>query len=485
MAQSTPVAAPSSLADEDSSPPPALSQASLDLSAAVREARQSRVRWSERIGYALGDSASNLFWKTFEFFLVLYYTDVFGLTPASVATMLLVTRVWDAAADPLMGLLADRTSTRWGKFRPYVLLGAPALALSAILAFTTPDGGAGTKLAYAYVTHTLLMLAYTVVNVPYSALLGVMTDDPVERTRLSSLRFAGAFVAGVFVQKFTLDLVALFGRGDEARGWQHTMALYGLVGLALLVVTFVTTRERVAPAREVKPSLRADLAALLSSRPWLTLFGLGLLVIVAFWVRGGASAYYFKYFVGDSALLGWFLASGGIAALLGALLTTEVSRRLGKRNAYAALMALSALTMAALFWVPPESLVAIFALNALGAFLLGPTAPLVWSMYADTADHTEWRTGRRATGLVFAAAMFGTKLGGALGGFCTGMLLTWFGYVAGAEQSAETLRGLVLMMSFVPAGVCALAALLVLGYPLDESTLTRILRELRARREQA
>ncbi len=443
--------------------------------------RGGSVGWLERIGYSLGDSASNLFWKTFEFFLVLYYTDVFGLSPASVGTMLLVTRVWDAAIDPLVGMLADRTSTRWGKFRPYVLLGGPALGVSAVLAFTTPDLSGSSKLLYAYVTHSLLMLAYTVVNVPYAALLGVMTDDPQERTRLSSYRFAGAFVAGVLVQKLTLDLVGWLGNGNEARGWQLTMGLYGVLGMLLFVVTFFTTSERIPPQR-TETSFGADVRALLSSRPWLTLFGLGLLVIVAFWVRGGASAYYFKYFVRDPELLGWFLASGGVAALLGALLTAQVSRLLGKRGAYAALMAAAAVTMFALYWVRSENLVLIFGLNALGAFLLGPTAPLVWSMYADTADHTEWRTGRRATGLVFAAAMFGTKLGGALGGWVTGALLTFFGYVAGIQQSAETLRGLSLMMSIVPGAVCALAAVLVLTYPLDEKTLERIMSELRATR---
>jgi len=436
----------------------------------------------ERVGYALGDSASNFYWKTFEFFLVLYYTDVFGLSPASVGILLLVTRLSDAVADPVMGLLADRTTTRFGKFRPYLLLGGPALGLSAVLAFTRPELGPGAKLAYAYVTHTVLMLAYTVVNIPYSALLGVMTDDPVERTRLSTYRFAGAFLAGIFVQKFTLDLVAYFGAGDDALGWQRTMMFYGALGVLLLLVTFATTRERLAPQVESGASFRDDLGAILQSRPWLTLFGLGLLVIVAFWIRGGASAYYFKYVLGDATRLGTFLASGGVAALFGSLLTPRVTILWGKRRAYAYCMFAAALSMAAFYLCGPQHLVAIFALNALSSFLLGPTAPLVWSMYADTADHVEWQSGRRATGLVFAAATFGTKLGGALGGWCTGMLLTWFGYVAGAQQSAQSLFGIVLMMSFVPAVVCIVAALLVLRYPLDEAELARIGSDLRVRR---
>jgi GPH family glycoside/pentoside/hexuronide:cation symporter len=436
----------------------------------------------ERWGFAVGDSASNLYWKTFEFFLVLYYTDVFGLAPSQVAMLLLVTRLSDAILDPLMGALADRTTTRFGKFRPYVLLGAPALALSAVLAFTRPDFGSSGNLVYAYVTHSVLMLAYTVVNIPYSALLGVMTDDPVERTRLSSYRFAGAFIAGVFVQKFTLDLVQYWGKGDAALGWQRTMMAYGLLSMTLLAITFFTTRERLSPQLDVESSSREDLKAILHNRPWLTLFGLGLLVIVAFWIRGGASAYYFKYFVRDTASLGTFLASGGVAALVGSLCTARLTLLLGKRRAYAFCMASAALTMAAFRFCSPGDIRSIYALNGASAFLLGPTAPLVWSMYADTADHVEWQSGRRATGLVFAAATFGTKLGGALGGWCTGMLLTWFGYVAGAEQSQATLSGIVLMMSLVPAVVCAAAAGLVMGYPLDEAELARISDELRNRR---
>ena len=250
-----------------------------------------RVSLKEKIGYSLGDAASNLYWKTFEFFLIIYYTDVFGISAAAVGAMLAITRLADAVADPVMGALADRTRTRWGHFRPYMLWFSIPLAAAGVLTFTTPHLNSNAKVVYAYITYGLLMFLYTAVNIPYTALMGVMTPNSVERTTIASIRFIGAFTAGVFVQYFTLRFVQFFGGGNDARGWQLTMVLYGVLSIAMLALCFASTRERVTPPPQQKSNLLRDLGDLFTSRSWLVLVGVLLLVLSAFVIKGSASAY--------------------------------------------------------------------------------------------------------------------------------------------------------------------------------------------------
>src|SRR5271157_12894 len=251
-----------------------------------------RISLKEKIAYSFGDAASNFYWKTFEFFLMIFYTDVFGISAAAVGTMLLVTRMADAVADPVMGAIADRTKTRWGHFRPYVLWFALPLAVAGVLTFTTPNLSGGGKLVYAYITYSLLMFLYTAVNIPYTALMGVMTPNSLERTSIASIRFIGAFTAGVFVQYFTLKLVGFFGHGNAVRGWQLTMVLYGVLAVTMLVLCFASTRERVTPPAQQKSDLRRDLGDLFTSRPWLVLVCVLLLILAAFVIKGSASTYY-------------------------------------------------------------------------------------------------------------------------------------------------------------------------------------------------
>ena len=272
-----------------------------------------RISLKEKIGYSLGDAASNFYWKTFEFFLMIFYTDVFGISAAAVGTMMFVTRIADAVADPAMGAIADRTKTRWGHFRPYVLWFALPLAVAGVLTFTTPNLGGSAKLVYAYVTYSLLMFLYTAVNIPYTALMGVMTSNSQERTSISSIRFIGAFTAGVFVQFFTLRLVKFFGNGNDARGWQLTMVLYGVLAVVLLALCFASTRERVTPPAQQHSDIKRDLGDLFGSRPWLVLVGVLLMVLAAFVIKGSASVYYFKYFLKRQDLLEAFLVSNGLA----------------------------------------------------------------------------------------------------------------------------------------------------------------------------
>ncbi len=398
----------------------------------------SRVSLWEKISYALGDSASNFYWKTFEYFLVFYYTDVFGLPAATVGTMMLVTRAGDAVIDPLMGVLADRTQTRWGRFRPYLLWFPIPLAAAGVLTFTTPHINAGEKAIYAYVTYSLLMLMYTAVNIPYTALMGVMTPNSIERTSLSSLRFIGAFLVTVFVQKFTLSLALLLGHGDNVRGWQATMILYGLLAVLMFLICFKFTRE---------------------------------------------PAYYFKYYVNREDLLGWFLVVNGVSNLLGIVITPWVARSVGKKRGFMLSTGTGALLFGLLYIAAPTNLSLIFGLQAVSSFAVGPAAPLFFAMYADIADHAEWVTARRATGLIFASAMFAIKFGAALGGWVIGLLLTFFGYVANGVQTGNALRGIGVSISIVPGVLLALATLVLTTYELDERTMLGIEADLTKRRE--
>lgn len=444
-----------------------------------------KLSFKEKAGYALGDTASNFYWKTFEFFLLFFYTDVFGLQAATVATMFLVTRLWDAINDPLMGIIADRTKTRFGKFRPYLIWLALPMAVSGVLCFTTPDLPAGGKVVYAYVTYIFMMMLYTAINIPYSALMGVMTSNVKDRASLSSFRFIGAFTGAIIVSSVTLDLVAILGGDNVEKGWQLTMVLYGIIAAVLFVLAFFTTKERVTPPKGSTDSIKKELGDLLSNGPWMVMFVLGLLVIISFWIRGGTTAYYFKYYVGDTMLTGAFLLSGSIASVVGIAATGLLVQKFGKRRLYMGLMAVGAVLMMLFYFVGPEQIGLIFVLHILTSLILGPNAPLVWAMYADTADYSEWKTGRRSTGLVFSAATFAQKAGGALGGWITGYLLAFFGYEANTAQSSDSIFGIVLLMSLIPAGFCALAAGVVWFYKLDDQFMLKIERELSSRRSDS
>jgi glycoside/pentoside/hexuronide:cation symporter, GPH family len=443
----------------------------------------ARLSFKEKVGYALGDTASNFYWKTFEFFLLIFYTDVFGLSPAVAGTMFLFTRIFDALIDPVMGAIADRTHSRWGHFRPYLLWGALPLAVAGVLTFTTPDLDTRGKTIYAFATYALMMAAYTFINIPYSALLGVTTSDSRERTSLSSMRFIGGFTGGVVVVAATPWLVSFLGRGDPTRGWQLTMVVWGILAAALFVVCFATTRERVTPPPRQEANLKLELLHLLTNRPWMVMFLMGVITLTAFITRGQSTAYFCKYYLGNEALTGVFVSTGMLASIAGIALTGPVSRMVGgKKNLFCLLMAVSGALTMLFHFLPPEQPALLIGFNALITFIQGPNSPLVWAMYADTADYGEWRHGRRNTGLIFAAATMAQKGGGALAGMVNGLLLTAFGYVANAEQTARSLTGIRISMNLVPGALCLLAAAVTLLYSLDERTMQRIERDLRARR---
>jgi len=476
------------------------------------EQDEGRLSFGEKLGYSLGDAASNFYWKTFEFFIIFFYTDVFGISAGAVGTMMLVTRVMDAVADPIMGTIADRTKTRWGHFRPYLIWFGLPLALAGVLTFTTPNLGGGGKLVYAYVTYCLLMLLYTAVNIPYSALLGVMTSNSKERTSLASFRFVGAFSVAVLVQYCTPSLAQWFGMeaslraqhsflahpgqwitwflskdfltlpSDLAKGWQLTMVLYGVLAVLLFGLCFLTTRERVVPPENQNPDFRGDLKALFASKAFVVMIVVAIVMITSFVLKGSVSAYYFKYYVHRNDLLGPFLVSNALAFLVAVVIAPALAKRFDKKVLFMAAIGVGGAIIAGFWFARPTDIALMFALQILSSFIIGFNSPLLWAMFADTADDAEWRSGRRNTGLVFASAIFGTKIGLAFGAWVTGGLLTWFGYVANVEQTTRSLVGIRLSMSFIPAALLVLAALLMKIYPLDDQMMIRIEQDLKDRK---
>ncbi|MBC8181370.1 MFS transporter [candidate division KSB1 bacterium] len=726
-----------------------------------------KISIKEKIGYGFGDTASNLFFQTFMLFLLYFYTDIFGIPAAVAGTMFLLTRIWDTINDPLMGAIADRTNTKWGKFRPYLVWTVIPFGIIGVLTFTTPNLSMTGKIVYAYVTYTLMMMAYTAVNIPYSALMGVISPNSLERTSLSSYRFILAFVGALIVQGLTIPLVenlgkdnesivqaelsnstiiinekgagnaklilvaddgkgettrsdflvkvnkqglippvvinsisdttlgkgfgsyeidlsyvfkdaesdpltysaesensevvtaeisdsklklnetgigatkitvsADDGKGDaaketfvlavsmadnnpptvqtpfdgivenknfssqklvisnnfqdedgddlaysvnssneavvtatvvdstitleekgtgsatvtvsaddnkgglasttfsvfvkgegnnlpvistlieninlsegfqtheidvsnvfsdmdgdeislslinvnEAKGFQYTMAVFAVLAVILFLITFVTTTERVLPPAGQKSSLKNDLKDLAHNRPWIVLFFLGIFALSYTAIKNGAIIYYFKYYVGNTALASVFMVSGTAAFILGITLTKYFSKKFGKRNFYIALWAIASVLTVFFYFAKQEDIVFMFVLQIISSLVMGPTAPLIWAMYADTADYSEWKTGRRATGLVFSAATFAQKFGWTIGGALAGWILAYFGFKANVEQTVEAQNGIRLMMSFIPAVAGVLTAIAAIFYPIDDSLMKKIEVELNERK---
>lgn len=437
---------------------------------------------TEKVGYALGDTASNLLWMSFLFYLLYFYTDIFGLTAAAAGTMLLFTRIWDTINTPIIGLIADRTESRWGKFRPYLLWGAIPFGVFGVLTFSTPDLEPTGKLIYAYVTFTLMVTVYTIVNLPYSALMGVITPNSEERTILSSYRFIFAFIGAITVQLLTLPLVDFFGGDDRARGYQTTMMVFCSLAVILLFITFFTTRERVHPPVGQKSSVKQDICDLKRNRPWIVLFLVSFITLGYFSARGATIIYYFKYYVGDTDKVSLFLVGGSLSLMAGIFCTGWLNRRFNRARLYAGLLIVDASVMALFYFPGPSDWVTMYGLHFLASFFLGPTIVMIWAMFADTADYSEWRTGRRATALIFSAAMFAQKMGGALGSAATGWVLAWYGFEANAAQSEYTLHGIRLLMSLYPAGFAIVAGTIMLFYPLDRPQMQCIGAELRRRK---
>jgi GPH family glycoside/pentoside/hexuronide:cation symporter len=447
-----------------------------------------KLSFREKLGYGLGDTASNFFFQVFNLFLLYYYTDIFGLAPAVVGAMFLVTKIIDAVSDPIMGLIADRTTSRWGKYRPYLLWGAIPYGLFGYLMFAGPELSDSGKLVYAYVTYTAMMLAYTAVNVPYSALMGVISPSSIERTKVASYRFICAFAAGWLIATFVGPLKNMLGGGDEALGFRLTMFIFAIISVLLFWITFATTRERVAPVHS-SSDVRSDVRTLLSNGPWLMLFLSAIVTLMNLAVRSGSLLYYFKYYVGDDGTpiflifdqTAVFMSLGLLSMIGGIMLTKTLAQHFEKRNLMIVLTLLNALSMAAFFFIPPDQYALMLLINCLGSAVIGPTPALVWSMYADCADYGEWQTGQRITALVFSTVQFAQKMGLAVGAGALGIILGAFGFVANEAQSDFSLLGIRLMFSIAPAALAILGAIFIFFYKIDTRLMSKIEDELATR----
>lgn len=467
-----------------------------------------KIRLSEKIGYGLGDMSSSMFWKLFGAYLMIFYTDVFGISAAVVGTMFAVTRVWDSFFDPVVGAVADRTSSRWGRFRPYLLFLAVPFGVIGILTFLTPPFGQTGKIVYAFITYALMMMVYSAINVPYASLLGVMSPDPADRNTLATYRMTFAYMGSFLALLLFMPLVNAFGGGNSGRpmlgwltapqaGWLMAVGVIAVVCVLLFLGCFALTKERVRPVRQGKTSLKTDLRDLLHNQPWWILLGAGVASLVFNSIRDGATVYYFKYYVDETAvgsisflglpfvLSGLYLAVGQAANILGVILAAPVSNRIGKRRTFMAAMAVASVLSVAFFWLGKDQLVPIFILQALISVCAGSIFPLLWSMYADCADYSELQTGNRATGLIFSSSSMSQKFGWAFGTAITGWMLAQFGFQANAVQSAETLQGIRMFLSLLPAAGAFLSLVFIYFYPLSEQKMRQITHELEEKRTAA
>lgn len=456
-----------------------------------------KVSLKEKIGYGLGDAASSIFWKLFGMYLLFFYTDVFGIDAAVAGTMFLITRIWDSLFDPVVGVVSDRTESRWGKFRPYLLWVAIPFGIMGVLTFTTPDLSPSGKIIYAYVTYSLMMMVYSLINVPYASLLGVISSDPKERTALSSFRMVFAFLGSIFVLLLVEPLVTTFSQNgkDLHFGWSMAATVFAVIAVCFFMLTFFWTKERVRPIKESGNSLREDIGDLVKNRPWWILLGAGVAALIFNSIRDGAAIYYFKYYatapqtfnlgiIGSAlSLTTLYLVLGQAANILGIVFVSPISNRIGKKRTYLMAMAGAAIFSMAFFFVKPDSIATMLILQVLISMCAGSIFPLLWSMYADIADYSEWQTGRRATGLVFSSGSMSQKFGWSIGGALTGWILAYYGFEANIEQTQATQNGIRMMLSVLPAIGAFLSVLFIAMYPLNESKLNTITDALDAKRQ--
>ena len=466
------------------------------------------MKLSEKIGYGFGDMSSSMFWKLFSYFLPFFYSNVFGLSLADAGVLMLITRIWDAVSDPMMGIIADRTRTRWGKYRPYLLFFALPFALCGILLFTTPEAG---KKVWAYVTYLLMMTVYTGINVPYGSLLNVMTSDSDEKSVLSSYRMFFAY-GGSFIALFAWEpLCNMFDKARVAAGeaagglasistdpaaWNKAMIVIASFCFLLFILSFLMTKEHVRSESTV--SVGKDLKLLLKNKPWWLMIGAALASNLFNTVRGTTTAYFFADYITKTVELapqwaflvsaGIFLSIGEIANMVGVVLAVPMSRTLGKKNTYMLSMAILIALSIAFFFLPATTFGywTMLVFQIVISVFTGVVSPLVWSMYADVADYSELKDGTASTGLIFSSASMAQKFGGAFGGSAVMWMLAAFGYntMAGAVQTETAILGLRILMSWVPAIVAALAILVVWFYPLTKQKMESVQIELTAKRNQ-
>jgi GPH family glycoside/pentoside/hexuronide:cation symporter len=485
---------------------------------------KAKLSFREKIGYGLGDTACHFSWDLAGMFLFFYFTDVYGISAAVAGTIMLVARIWDAISDPLVGIISDRTNTKYGKFRPYMIWFAVPMGISLVLLFTTPDFDETGKIIYAAAMYLLLSTTYTAVNLPYSALSGVMTADSTERTSLNQYRFFLGFI-GMFIVSFTMmaknyliaDDVLLFAQGinlpqealsfiqmhnwgearlldtsgqlrdvivqNEQSAFQQIAIVLAIVGTVLLVISFLSTKERIKPPAEQESNLAEDIKNVFGVKAWLILFILGIITFVLISIQGAVINQYFKYYVGSENQATVLYTATTVSLIVGVLLATPLTKRFEKRNVYLVCSAVSGVLTMALFLPGPEDFYLLHTINILSKLAIAPTIPLLWAMIADTADFSEWKNQRRATGLFFSATTFAQKVGAGIAIAIAGWLLTVANYDGEAvQQTDEAIMAIKLSFSVIPGALYLVTAALLFWYDLDDETVERIKVELTERR---
>lgn len=454
-----------------------------------------KLPFSEKLGYGIGDFSSSMFYKLFSTFLMFYYTDVFGISAAAVGTMILVTRVWDAANDPIMGAIADRTNTRWGKFRPYLIWMALPFAVTGVACFTAPDLSQVGKIVYAYITYSLLMTVYTAVNVPYSSLIGVMTSDSNERTQLASYRYFFAFSGGIFVQATLLKLVSVFGGENVQAGWQRSIGLYSFIAMAVFIAAFFLVKERIKPITDQNNKLKDDLKDLLHNKQWFILLGVSVLAVIFNQLREGTAVYYFKYYIAEKdvsifgkmihfdfeTLTGVLIPLWTASNLLGVLLASFMAKKFGKKKSFMICMLISVFASALYYPIQPDNIYHLFVLQIIVGIAAGTPLVLMLAMFGDIADYSELKTGRRATALVFSSITMSQKFGSTLGIAFTGYILAWAGYKADIVN-AESQNSIRLLMSIIPAIAALLSVVVLAIYKLSDGYMKEVSEKLESKR---
>ena len=472
----------------------------------------------EKIGYSLGDLAANLVFQTLVTFLAFFYTDIYGLQNEHASVIMLVVGLVAAFVfNPIVGALADRTNSRWGKFRPWILFTAIPLGVIALLAFTTPSFSYKGKLIYAAGTYTLLLLAYAANNLPYSALSGVLTGDMSERNSLSSYRFAAVMFAQFFVQVFMLPIILYVGKGDKAAGIESVMTWMAIIGTILLLITFLTTKERVIPKPEQASTLKEDLGDLFKNKPWIIMLTLTVLVFITLAMKGGSYVYYFNNYVDEVALhsfiqpildflgriglnffesdvpsagFGLFNAGGIIFSMIGIAVSRKLADKFGKRDVFGTALFIATLFILSFFFYNPNDVQLMFLAQALHMFFYGVTTPILWAMIADVADYSEWINNRRATAIIFSAMMVGLKAGLAIGGAIVTGILGLYGYVskdavaAGQEliQPESVAQGAKMLVSVYPSIPFLIGVALLFFYEINKNKEIQIQQDLLSKR---
>lgn len=466
---------------------------------------------AEKLGYSMGDLAANLVFQTLITYLAYFYTDIYGLKSEDASVVILIVGLVAAFCfNPVIGALADRTHSRWGKFRPWILFTAVPLGVMALLAFSTPHFSYNGKIIYAVVTYTLLLLLYASNNLPYSALSGVITGNMKERNSLSSYRFVAVMFAQFFVQVFMLPIIETAGNGNKAVGIEKVMTWLAAIGMAMLLITFFTTKERIIPKPEQKSSLKEDVNDLVKNKPWLIMLTLTTLVFITLAMKGGSYVYYFKnyvdaesltnfispltsyfskhgiHFFGEdpvSAGFGLFNAGGIIFMIVGITLSKRLADQYGKRDVFGIALFISTLFILAFYFFPPKAVALIFASQILHGFFYGLTIPLLWAMIADVADYSEWKNNRRATAIIFSAMMVGLKAGLTIGASLLTWILGFYQYVPNSNAQTNTaINGIKMLVSVYPAIPFLIGAALLFFYAINKKLEVEIESELKQRR---